>query len=141
MTFSWQKSQFGGISVNYHIRLNFHYWPQPQGLLKFPNFRLEITYLSKKSKEKTAYNPRIRLKDVQSQLNLHEQYVEDTNMIGAQTEEVGARYEEGRIQITEESRNEMRIFLGEHSHFQIHIQFQNSTLTQLFSKKRHLCGK
>ena len=45
------------------------------------------------------------MNDVEIQLKLHERYVDNTNMVGEQTE-TGARYEGGRIQITEKSRNE-----------------------------------
>ena len=43
-----------------------------------------------------------RLNDVNIQLRLHERYVDDTNLLGKQTQ-VGARYEGGQITITQES--------------------------------------
>ena len=47
-----------------------------------------------------------RLRDLHLQLlRLHQRYIDDTNLVGEQTE-VGARYEDGRIIITDESVRE-----------------------------------
>ena len=46
-----------------------------------------------------------RLSGLNINLKLHERYVDDTNLVTKQTEK-GARYEDGRITVTEESRQE-----------------------------------
>ena len=46
-----------------------------------------------------------RLQDVNIQLKLHERYIDDTNMM-VKKSEIGARYEDGHIVITEDSINE-----------------------------------
>ena len=48
---------------------------------------------------------KIKLTEVDIRLKLHERYVDDSNLVGRQTEK-GARYDGERILITEETRNQ-----------------------------------